>query len=149
MTQLFKKKLTREKEGISPTPPLPHSPNGFTLLELMIVLFIIVILAIVALPQYSKAVLHAKETVLKDNLHSMRKMIDQYAADKGKLPQSENDLVAEGYLRDIPTDPITEQKDWEWERGPDVNSVEGEEGIIEVRSSSTDTSSEGTPYNEW
>ena len=76
-------------------------------------------------------------------------MIDQYEADKGKAPKSFDDLVAERYLREIPVDPITEQKDWEPVTGPDVNSVEGEQGIVDVRSSSTDTSSEGTPYNEW
>src|SRR5919106_1646057 len=83
---------------------------GFTLLELMIVISIIIILAAVALPQYHKTIMHARETVLRDDLYRMRSLIDQYAADKGKLPQSLDDLVNAGYMREIPTDPITEQR---------------------------------------
>src|SRR5437867_4323886 len=84
---------------------------GFTLLELMIVISIIIILAAVALPQYQKTIMHARETVLRDDLFRIRSLIDQYAADKGKLPQSLDDLVSAGYLREVPVDPITEQKD--------------------------------------
>src|SRR5438309_11315759 len=87
-------------------------PTGFTLLELMIVISIIIILAAVALPQYQKTIMHARETVLRDDLFRIRSLIDQYAADKGKLPQSLDDLVSSGYMREVPTDPITEQKDW-------------------------------------
>src|SRR3989441_12802474 len=87
-------------------------PSGFTLLELMIVISIIIILAAVALPQYQKVIMHARETVLHDDLFRMRSLIDQYAADKGKLPQSLDDLVTARYMREIPTDPITDQKDW-------------------------------------
>src|SRR5712692_8685085 len=82
--------------------------KGFTLLELMIVISIIIILAAVALPQYQKTIMHARETVLKDDLFRMRALIDQYAADKGKLPQSLDDLVTAGYIRDVPKDPITD-----------------------------------------
>ena len=82
-------------------------PTGFTLLELMIVISIIIILAAVALPQYQKTIMHARETVLRDDLFRMRSLIDQYAADKGKLPQSLDDLVTAGYMREMPTDPIT------------------------------------------
>lgn len=122
---------------------------GFTLLELMIVISIIIILAAVALPQYQKTIMHARETVLRDDLFRMRSLIDQYAADKGKLPQSLDDLVTAGYLREIPTDPITDQKDWNIVTGDDPFSTEGGSGITDVHSSSSEVSTEGTPYIEW
>lgn len=115
----------------------------------MIVISIIIILAAVALPQYQKAVLHAREAVLKDDLFKMRTLIDQYAADKQKLPQSLDDLVSEKYMREIPEDPITQEKNWSVEMGDDPNSGEGGQGVVNVHSSSTETSSEGTAYNTW
>src|SRR5215831_8946373 len=75
---------------------------GFTLLELMIVISIIIILVSVALPQYQKTIMHARETMLRYDLDTMRKLIDQYAADKGKLPQSLDELVTSGYMREVP-----------------------------------------------
>ena len=127
----------------------PRSFAGFTLLELMIVISIIIILAAVALPQYQKTIMHARETVLKHDLFNLRSTIDQYAADKGKLPQSLDDLVTAGYIREVPKDPITDTRDWTLVTGEDPYSSEGGSGIIDVKSTSGDTSTEGTPYSDW
>jgi general secretion pathway protein G len=93
--------------------------------------------------------MHARETILKDDLFKMRSLIDQYAADKGKLPQSFEDLVSAGYLREIPKDPITDAKDWNVVMGEDPYSTEGGSGVRDVHSSSGEVSTEGTPYSEW
>jgi general secretion pathway protein G len=128
---------------------LPTSLRGFTLLELMIVITIVIILAAIALPQYQRTIMHAREAVLRDDLHKLRTLLDQYAADKGKLPQSLDDLITEHYVRELPVDPVTGEKDWTVETGEDPNSTTGESGVTNVRSASPDVSSEGTPYSEW
>ena len=124
--------------------------RGFTLLELMIVISILVILALIAMSQYNKTVLAAREATLKEDLFTLRKMIDQYAADKGKLPQSLDDLRSAGYIHDIPIDPMTDATDWQVEFGEDPGSTGGEQGVTNVRSASGDISSDGSSrYSEW
>lgn len=123
---------------------------GFTLIELMIVMAVIAVLVSVAVPMYQKSVIRARETVLRQNLFTLRTVIDEYTYDKAKAPQSLEDLVREGYLRQIPTDPITGQADWEVVMEDAVTSVDQTEpGIFDVHSRSTARSLEGTPYNEW
>ena len=125
------------------------SERAFTLLELMIVISIIIILAAITLPQYQRTIVATREAVLRDDLHKMRSLIDQFAADKGRLPQSIDELVSEGYMREVPVDPFTGNKDWAVTTGEDPNSTEGESGMIDIHSSSADISTEGTPYSEW
>lgn len=123
---------------------------GFTLIELMIVMAVIAVLVSVAVPMYQKSVIRARETVLRQNLFTLRTVIDEYTYDKSKAPQALEDLVREGYLRQIPIDPMTGQADWEIVMEDSVTSVnQSEPGIFDVRSRSTARSLEGTPYNEW
>jgi len=102
-----------------------------------------------AYKEYDKSILRAHETILRDNLFQLRKTIDLYAADRGALPQSLDDLVKAGYLREVPDDPITEKKDWKIVIDDDPGSTKGGKGMVNVHSASTARSSRGTPYNEW
>ena len=124
---------------------------GFTMIELMIVMAIVVILVSIAVPMYQKSILRAKESVLKNNLFTMRTVIDEYTYDKQKAPQSLQDLVTDGYLKDIPADPITgSNSSWKVVMEDATQSVnQSEPGIWDVRSGSDKTSLEGTPYADW
>jgi general secretion pathway protein G len=144
---------TRRGKGLTFVAPRSscrlHRSRGFTLLELMIVISIIIILAVIVMPAYQRTVVVARESVLKDDLFQMRKMLDQYAADKGQLPQSLDEIVSAGYLREMPVDPMTEKREWNAVTGQDPNSRDGGQGVVDVHSSSTDISTDGTPYSEW
>jgi|SRR5215213_7759704 len=123
--------------------------RGFSLLELMIAMFIMIILLSVALPTYQYTVQHAQETVLKENIRQIENAIDQYAADKGKLPQSIDDLVEAKYLREKPVDPITEKAEWNEIQGDDGFSTEGGQGLIDVKSLAEGEDSTGKRYDEY
>jgi general secretion pathway protein G len=124
---------------------------GFTMVELMIVMAIVVILIAIAIPQYQKSIVRAKESVLKNNLFTLRQVIDEYTYDKQKAPQSLQDLVAAGYLREIPLDPMTGSSDtWHTIMEDALQSVnQTEPGIFDVKSGSDKTGLDGTPYADW
>ncbi|MBM3757533.1 MAG: type II secretion system protein [Acidobacteria bacterium] len=125
--------------------------RGFTLVELMVAMAIVLVVLGIAVPQYNKAVLRAKESVLRQNLFSMRTVIDEYTYDKQKAPQQLEDLVKDGYLRQIPFDPIVgNNTSWKTIIEDGASSAnQTEPGIFDVKSSSPKTSLEGTPYSEW
>lgn len=124
---------------------------GFTMVELMIVMAVITILISMAVPYYQKTLIRSKESLLRNNLFTMRTVIDEYTIDKGKAPQSLNDLVTEGYLRSVPSDPMTGQDNtWKIIMEDAQNAVnQSEPGIFDVRSGSDKTSLEGSQYSEW
>jgi len=126
---------------------------GFTLLELLIVIALIGILASLVVPQFKKTPDKAREAVLKEDLFTMRDVIDQYFADKGKYPASMETLVEEGYLRKIPVDPFTNSADtWQTEAAPMEDGGDEEEttgGVYDVHSGATGTAMDGTSYSEW
>jgi general secretion pathway protein G len=124
---------------------------GFTFLELMIVMAIIAVLMAVALPIYTRSIQRAKESVLKNNLFTMRTVIDEYTYDKQKAPQTLQDLVSDGYLRQVPIDPITGNSDsWKLIMEDATNTVsQSQPGVYDVRSGAEGTSLEGTPYSEF
>lgn len=125
--------------------------RGFTLVEMMIVMTIISILVSIAVPLYQKSILRSKESVLRNNLFTLRTVIDEYTYDKQKAPQSLEDLVNDGYLRGVPLDPITgSSQTWKVVMEDAMTSVnQTEPGIFDVHSGSDKTSLEGTPYSEW
>jgi len=126
---------------------------GFTLIEMLIVFTMIGILVGLALPQYQNALKKARESVLKNSLYELRKLIDQYYTDKGKYPASLQALVDENYLRKVPEDPFTGKTDaWvEIREQPSVDEIESGQmfGIVDVHSSSEEKGLDGTSYNTW
>jgi general secretion pathway protein G len=131
------------------------SSRGFTLIEIMIVIFIIAILVSVAVPAYNQSILRARESVLRQNLFTLRSVISQYTLDKQKAPQALDDLITAGYLKQIPTDPTTTRND-SWAVDEDTDTImsldqqsDQNGGIVDVHSGSTGTGSDGTAYNTW
>lgn len=129
-----------------------RSPErGFTLIEMIIVISIVMILTSIAVPVYRLHVLHAREAVLKEDLFSMRQCIDQYTQDKNKAPQALDDLVSAGYLHALPKDPFTESNQtWEPVMDDSIQQLgQSEPGITDVHSGSKLTATDGTAYNTW
>jgi general secretion pathway protein G len=125
--------------------------NGYTLIEMIIVMAIISVLVAIAVPLYQKSLLRTKESLLKNNLFTLRTVIDEYTFDKQKAPQTLDDLANEGYLRAVPLDPITgSNQTWRIIMEDSVTSVnQTQPGIYDIRSGSDLKSLEGTPYSEW
>jgi general secretion pathway protein G len=128
--------------------------SGFTLIEMIIVLTLIGILVGLALPNYKNALKKARETVLKEDLFQLRKLIDQYHTDKGKYPASLQTLVDENYLRKLIVDPVTGKADtWiEVKEQPSVDELVqpgAEFGMMDVKSGAEGNGLDGTPYNTW
>ena len=124
---------------------------GFTLVELMIVMAIIGVLSMVAVPSYISAIKHAREAVLKEDLHTLRAAIDSYTMDKQKAPQSLDDLIQDGYLKSMPEDPMTKSATtWVTDSSDAMHSLDQTDpGIDDIHSGSEETGSDGQPYNTW
>jgi general secretion pathway protein G len=130
---------------------LARSTRGFTLIEVLIVVTLIIVLASVGMATYQNSVRRAREAVLREDLFRMRDAIDQYYADKNKYPQSLQDLVSSGYLREIPKDPITDSADT-WTTVPaeiEAANPTGEPGVYDFKSGSEATAMDGSRYADW
>jgi general secretion pathway protein G len=124
--------------------------RGFTLLELMIVISIMMILMAIAVPMYNQSIVRARESVLRQDLFTLRQVIDQYTLDKQKAPQSLDDLTTAGYIRQVPLDPMTGQANWEVVQEDVLQAADQQEpGISDVHSASSATSTDGTAYSSW
>jgi general secretion pathway protein G len=124
--------------------------RGFTLIELMVVMAIISVLLAIAVPVYQKSIVRSKESVLHSNLNAIRNMIDEYTIDKQKAPESLQELVSEGYLRQVPQDPITNSNEtWKTIMEETAVSTSGTPGLFDVRSGSDKKALDGTNYSDW
>lgn len=135
----------------TPSRTRQRGEQGFTLIELMIVMVIIGILAAIAVPMYVQSVRHAREAVLREDLRTLRSAIDSYTVDKQKAPQTLDDLVEAGYIKSLPVDPFTHRSDT-WVPGQDdtLQSIDQTEpGINDVHSGAQEASSDGSAYSSW
>ncbi len=130
---------------------IKRGQDGFTLVELMVVMLIISVLAAIAVPAFIASIKSAREAVLKEDLHVMRQAIDSYTMDKQKGPQSLDDLVQGGYLKEIPVDPMTHSSTtWVTATSDVLESVDqSDPGINDVHSGSEEVGSNGQPYSSW
>ncbi len=139
------------KTGLTIRGKRRQSARGFTLIEMLIVISIILILVSIVVPIYSTSIIRAREGVLRDDLFTLRSLIQQYTFDKGKAPQSLDDIVQAGYLKQIPVDPFTNARDtWVTDNEDIMLSVDQTQpGIVDVHSGSNLTGSDGTAYSTW
>lgn len=137
--------------AMSPSRASRPAEQGFTLLELMIVMVVIGLLAAIAIPSYTNNIRNAREAVLKEDLHTMRTAIDSYTVDKQKAPQTLDDLVQAGYLKTMPVDPFTHRSDTWTPVEDDAMSTtdQTEAGIDDVHSGAQESGSDGTSYSSW
>jgi len=130
---------------------ISRKQRGFTLIELLIVISVILIMMSIAVPVYKRSILRARETTLKGDLFTLRRTIDEYTYDKKKAPQALDDLVAGGYIKELPKDPMTGDTNWQVTVETDVMQMldQTDPGIDDVHSSSNLVSTEGTAYSSW
>jgi general secretion pathway protein G len=128
-----------------------HRPHGFSLLEMMMVVTVILIVASIATPIYQTCATRAREAVLRDHLFTLRALIDRFALDNGRAPARLEELVEKGYLGRLPTDPFTGSNEtWQEEKeDAPASPTQTSPGIQDVHSGSSELSLEGTPYNTW
>jgi general secretion pathway protein G len=129
---------------------LRRSSRGFTLIEMVVVISLILILVSIAVPIYNRSIVRAKEAVLRQDLFTLRQVISQYTLDKQKAPQSLDDVISAGYLKVVPTDPMTGSANWTTDQEDSLMAVDQQEpGIVDVHSSSNQIASDGTAYSSW
>ena len=141
----------QRQERPSPGTPGCRKKRGFTIIELMIVISIIIILMGIAVPLYQQSLIRARESVLREDLYTLRNAIDQYTLDKQRAPQTLADVAQAGYVKSIPRDPFTNSNDtWTTEMEDSLRSLDQTQpGIADVHSGSDRIGSDGTPYNTW
>jgi general secretion pathway protein G len=132
-------------------PASRSNTRGFTLVELMVVLTVLLILATMSVPIFQLAIVHAREAVLKDDLYTLRKLIDEFTLDKQRPPSSLDDLADAGYLRSVPVDPFTgSNQTWRTDvEDVPLNPSQASSGIVDVHSGSDEIALDGTPYSSW
>jgi general secretion pathway protein G len=139
------------RDGVVSSPHVRNLERGFTMIELLVVMTLIVILATMGMTQYKTSQVYAREAVLKEDLFRLRDAIDQYYADKGQYPSTIDALVSDGYLRKVPEDPFTKSNS-SWQTvpaEPDPANPTAEPGVYDIKSGSDQTALDGTKYAEW